>query len=95
MTDERVFHYVLCPKCEAKCAWLGDQASAVSLFGECFSCKAPTITDDEVARVIAEREERERVTGRRVFPCPNCGGAGCSTCQNFGWIIGYPPKNKA
>lgn len=96
-----------CPQCHTLFAWLGDHGASIELFHRCLKCELdqyPTPfespeqereADGKVEWVMALREERERHTGRRVFPCITCASlpesTGCKMCGGRGWILGYPP----
>lgn len=94
---------VTCPCCGAKTAWLGDQGASIELFGRCLTCLllrdhpepwSPELEaelDAKVAQVQAVRESRERMTGRRVFPCVQHNDFACAYCGGRGWLVGYPP----
>lgn len=94
---------VSCPQCGYPCAWLGEQGACVDLYGACLTCLLfpeegqPQRTEEELDTIVEAatylREARERLTGRRIFPCVNHAeeGATCRHCSGRGWIVGYPP----
>ena len=94
---------VACPSCGFLAAWLGDHGASIEVHGKCLACllaeypdpfTSPEMeaeADAKVAAVIALREDRERRTGRRVFPCVQHMEPSCKFCGGRGWILGYPP----
>ena len=94
---------VACPKCGFLAAWLGDHGACIELYGMCLAClmaqypdpfTSPAMeaeADVKIAAVVELREDRERRTGRRVFPCLLHTEPACKYCGGRGWILGYPP----